>query len=330
MKRPFYRVILMGAVAAALTLALAGCKKDSADGPDLELNQESIDLKIGETFNLKVTNLPEGASGVKIRWASDDDKVATVDQNGLVTAIGTGRAIIAAWTNDASHVAKCKVCVPRKINSYTIPDSAEGCFPIWSGAENPIELPLTCDPQTARADDFTWEFLPDQFVLEDGEFELSVNDRAYIKAKKAGYGCYLVTPKDGNMELQKRYNIHAYEHRFNIYPSYTGYKFQGPGLDDGEEIDVSQLNYRFNIARYVFVRACGFEWGKEELENENIAVDDPSLVTVATHCESDYLYLYVTPKGKSGKTTLTITNKQLDIRGAVENVFVRKVVLKVP
>lgn len=122
MKRPFYRVIIMGTVAAALTLVLDGCKKEAAEGPDLELNKESIDLKIGETFNLKVTNLPEGASGVNIRWASDDDKVATVDQNGLVTATGTGRAIIAAWTNNASHVAKCKVCVPRKINSYTIPD----------------------------------------------------------------------------------------------------------------------------------------------------------------------------------------------------------------
>lgn len=55
----------MGAVAAALTLS--GCKKDSvedAKDPDLELNQESIDLKIGETFNLKVTNLPDGASEV--------------------------------------------------------------------------------------------------------------------------------------------------------------------------------------------------------------------------------------------------------------------------
>ena len=85
MKRPFYRAIIMGAVAAALTLS--GCKKDSvedAKDPDLKLNEESIDLKIGETFNLKVTNLPEGASEMKIRWASDDDKVATVDQNGLV------------------------------------------------------------------------------------------------------------------------------------------------------------------------------------------------------------------------------------------------------
>lgn len=45
MKRPFYRVIIMGAVAAALALVLDGCKKDSAEGPDLELNKESIDLK---------------------------------------------------------------------------------------------------------------------------------------------------------------------------------------------------------------------------------------------------------------------------------------------
>ena len=47
MKRPFYRVIIMGAVAATLTLALDGCKKETA-GIDLELNKESIDLKIGE------------------------------------------------------------------------------------------------------------------------------------------------------------------------------------------------------------------------------------------------------------------------------------------
>ena len=63
MKRPFYRVIIMGAVAATLTLVLDGCKKDSAEGPDLELNEESIDLKIGETFNLKVTNLQRGLLG---------------------------------------------------------------------------------------------------------------------------------------------------------------------------------------------------------------------------------------------------------------------------
>lgn len=39
-------MILMGAVATALTLVLDGCKKETA-GIDLELNKESIDLKIG-------------------------------------------------------------------------------------------------------------------------------------------------------------------------------------------------------------------------------------------------------------------------------------------
>ena len=124
-------MIIMGAVAAALALVLDGCKKEAA-GIDLELNKESIDLKIGETFNLKVTNL----HGNKIRWVSEDDEVATVDKNGVVTGIGHGRTIIAAWSNDGGNVAKCKVCVPLKINSL---DAPVNYFPVWMGADNPIE-----------------------------------------------------------------------------------------------------------------------------------------------------------------------------------------------
>ena len=91
----------MGAVAAALALVLDGCKKEAA-GIDLELNKENIDLKIGETFNLKVTNL----HGDKIRWVSEDDEVATVDKNGVVTGIGHGRTIVVGcdrgseWSGD--------------------------------------------------------------------------------------------------------------------------------------------------------------------------------------------------------------------------------------
>lgn len=149
MKRPFYRAILMGVVAAALTLS--GCKKDSvedAKDPDLKLNEESIDLKIGETFNLKVTNLPEG----KIRWVSEDDEVATVDRNGVVTGIGHGRTIIAVWSNDGGNVAKCKVCVPLKINSL---DAPINYFPVWMGADNPIEYPFATKPEFS----FTYDFV---------------------------------------------------------------------------------------------------------------------------------------------------------------------------
>lgn len=139
---------------------------------------------------------------------------------------------------------------------------------------------------------------------------------------------FQITPKDGNMELVKRYRIYAYEHRFNIYPSYTGYSYLGPGLEDGEEIDVSKLNKDDRYGKpYVLLKSCQFEWDKNDDKRFNL--DDPSIVEIGGYISPIELTLTVVPK-KSGKTTLTITNKQLDIRGAVENVFVRKVVLCVP
>ena len=157
MNRPFYRVILMGAVAAALALVLDGCKKDSAEGPD---------LKIGETFNLKVTNL----HGDKIRWVSEDDEVAIVDKNGVVTGIGHGRTIVAAWSNDGGNVAKCKVCVPLKINSL---DAPVNYFPVWMGADNPIEYPFATKPEFSFAYDLVWEGVDAVFPGDpSGDFDV--------------------------------------------------------------------------------------------------------------------------------------------------------------
>ena len=78
---------------------------------------------------------------------------------------------------------------------------------------------------------------------------------------------------------------------------------------------------------YVLLKSCQFEWDKNDDRRFNL--DDPSIVEIGGYISPIELTLTVVPK-KSGKTTLTITNKQLDIRGAVENVFVRKVVLYVP
>lgn len=78
---------------------------------------------------------------------------------------------------------------------------------------------------------------------------------------------------------------------------------------------------------YVLLKSCQFEWDKNDDRRFNL--DDPSIVEIGGYISPIELTLTVVPK-KSGKTTLTITNKQLDIRGAVENVFVRKVVLRVP
>ena len=77
----------------------------------------------------------------------------------------------------------------------------------------------------------------------------------------------------------------------------------------------------------MLLKSCQFEWDKND--DGRFKLEDPSIVDLGGYISAYELTLNIIPK-KSGKTTLTITNKQLDIRGAVENVFVRKVVLYVP
>ena len=78
----------------------------------IELNQTSANVNEGETLQLTATVMPEDATDKTVTWASSDETVATVDQNGLVTAVAAGTATITASTIDGSDLsASCEVTV---------------------------------------------------------------------------------------------------------------------------------------------------------------------------------------------------------------------------
>lgn len=86
----------------------------------IELNQTSANVTEGETLQLTATVLPEDATDKTVTWASSDETVATVNQNGLVTAVATGTATITATTIDGSNLsATCvvTVSVPASANN---------------------------------------------------------------------------------------------------------------------------------------------------------------------------------------------------------------------
>lgn len=61
---------------------------------DLELDYEEVILELpDETITVHVKNL---ADGEEVVWSSSDESVATVDENGKITAIGKGRATVTA------------------------------------------------------------------------------------------------------------------------------------------------------------------------------------------------------------------------------------------
>ncbi len=66
------------------------------------------------TLTLTATVAPDNATNKDVTWTSSDSAVATVDQNGVVTALARGTAVITAAAADGSGAsASCTVTVSR-------------------------------------------------------------------------------------------------------------------------------------------------------------------------------------------------------------------------
>lgn len=93
---------------------LAGCEPKNTDPipvpvESVTLNEPEITLLVGEDFQLTAEVLPENADNKTIVWESSDTAIAAVDENGLVTAVAAGNAIVTATVDDKN--ATCKVFV---------------------------------------------------------------------------------------------------------------------------------------------------------------------------------------------------------------------------
>ena len=54
---------------------------------------------------------PADADIKNVRWASSDESIATVTEDGLVTAVSKGQAVITVTTKDGGYTAQCEVTV---------------------------------------------------------------------------------------------------------------------------------------------------------------------------------------------------------------------------
>lgn len=118
----------------------------------ITLDSTELELAKGEEKTVKATIEPEDTTDDKtIKWESDNPDVATVDQNGKVTAISGGKATITATTvNEISATVEVTVNVP--VTNATI--NKEN-LSLNKGESEKLEV--TIEPSDATDKTVKWE-----------------------------------------------------------------------------------------------------------------------------------------------------------------------------
>ena len=77
----------------------------------MKMSKKNINLEIGETFGLSTKISPKKATIQTVKWYSENVDVAVVDENGTVTAVGEGKVIVYALSDDGYFRSTCEVTV---------------------------------------------------------------------------------------------------------------------------------------------------------------------------------------------------------------------------
>ena len=80
----------------------------------LTLSPENTSIYVGDVFNITYSINPIDATNQGVIYSSSDESIATVDNNGIVTAIAEGNVVIKVTTVDGTHSAVCNVTVAHK------------------------------------------------------------------------------------------------------------------------------------------------------------------------------------------------------------------------
>lgn len=135
-------------IVAALSVMFLFACKETIPIESVTVEPSSLLMAVGESSVLKAIVLPEQASIKTVRWSvTEGSEVVSVDENGKVTALKDGRAVVTATGTGSEKSGNCTVTVESSIKDKILIAAVE------SGAEPPVDwqknedgtVPLTAE-----------------------------------------------------------------------------------------------------------------------------------------------------------------------------------------
>lgn len=145
---------------------------------------------------LDIEIAPLEANQNKISWSSSDENIATVDQNGNVTAVLGGDVIITVQSEDGTNIKKE---FPIHINRH--PEEIELNYEEYSlYVDETVQLKVNIYPEDTTNKDVIWKSYNESVV--------SVNEEGQVKAVGVGEAKIEVTTVDGGLKKSCIINVH--------------------------------------------------------------------------------------------------------------------------
>lgn len=161
----------------------------------IALNKSTLSLTEGATETLSVNSwTPNCASEPTVTWSSDNRNVATVDNNGKVTAVAAGSATITAKVGTNGPTADCTVTVTSGIISVT------GV----SLNKSSINVNASCDETQTTSETLTATVIPENASNKrvtwssNDENIVEVSNNGIVTPVASGVATVTVTTEDGN------------------------------------------------------------------------------------------------------------------------------------
>jgi uncharacterized protein YjdB len=150
----------------ACTIGMASCDdKDEKDVAltDITVTPSSVRGEVGSITTLKATAVPEGAAATFV-WTSQNEAVATVDQNGAVTIKSVDSTTVTVASGSISKtVPVVGIIVTIPLVSITVTPAT-----VERPVDDTVRIVATPSPANADGVNFVWTSTDEEIAMVDG------------------------------------------------------------------------------------------------------------------------------------------------------------------
>ena len=177
-------------VPAKSTLTVSKVQGVPVTGMELSAEEASVELDATLDLSALVVFTPADATNQMVTWKSEDETIATVDANGVVTGIKVGTTTISATSMEGNYSDALVLTVaPISVKGIKILSGDENGI-MRIGLNAPYAIAYEIIPANAANQNLTWE-------SSDPEVAAVQNNQALIIGLKYGVTIITVTTEDG-------------------------------------------------------------------------------------------------------------------------------------